>query len=317
MDFVLKHCAKEFEAINALINQIGESNDPFVREITSYISTNRGKRLRPGIVILASQLFGYQGTNHIHAAAAIEILHTATLIHDDIIDNADMRRGMPSINARWGSSIAILMADYYFSKAFTIILSAGIQKFVELLCQVATLMCEGELIQQRLNGKFPTRADYFRIIKHKTAYLFSTSAQLGAVAAGASDKDICRMRNYGLNLGMAFQISDDILDYCATDKNWGKTPGSDLRQGHQTLPFIYAFEAATPNHQKELRMHCHDETHLHKMVNIIKKYNGFEYSGKVARYFVSLAKKSLSEIPDSEAKSLLLLTADCISTRTF
>ncbi|MCD6386535.1 polyprenyl synthetase family protein, partial [Candidatus Sumerlaeota bacterium] len=278
MNMLRQYCDEELKQVDSIIRNITHNTEKIICEVSDYIQESPGKRLRPSIVIMSSKLFGYDGEEHLKLGAAVELLHTATLIHDDIIDKAQTRRGKPSVNARWGTEIALLVADFYFASAFNLVLSTGVLELAGLLSNVASKMCEGELFQQELKEKFLTRTDYFKIIKHKTAYLFSACAQFGACIARTDKANIEKVGNFGMNLGMAFQIVDDTLDFVATDEKWGKPLASDIKQGKQTLPFIYTLESATPDHQEELRHFFTNGKNIHKIINIIKKYNGFEYA---------------------------------------
>lgn len=317
MNLPIKYCAEELKQVDSIIREITHSSEKIIREVSDYIQESPGKRLRPALVIMSSKLFGYNGTEHLKLGAAVELLHTATLIHDDIIDKAQTRRGRPSVNARWGTEIALLVADFYFATAFNLVLSTGCIQLASLLSKVASKMCEGELFQQELKEKFLTRADYFKIIKHKTAYLFSACTQFGAHIAGTDKANIEKISDFGMNLGMAFQIVDDTLDFVATDEKWGKPLASDIKQGKQTLPFIYTLETATPNHREELRHFFSNGRNIHKIINIIKKYNGFEYALDIARYYTNQAKQALNQFGDSSVKAILLQTADYIVDRSF
>ncbi|MCX7765699.1 MAG: polyprenyl synthetase family protein [Candidatus Sumerlaeia bacterium] len=312
-----KYCQEELQKIDALLDEITRTSEPIIKEVTTYIRQSPGKRLRPKLVILSGKLFGHQGEETIKMGAGVELLHTATLLHDDILDKAQTRRGKPSVNAKWGDEIALLVADYYFAQAFNCIFATGFPQLAELLVRVATKMCEGELYQQERKNEFLSSADYFKIIKFKTAYLFSACAQFGAIISNASESVITALQQFGLHLGMAFQIIDDSLDFIATDENWGKPIGNDIAQGKQTLPFIYALEVASEAHKDELRYFFSNGRNLTKILHIIKKYDGFKYAEQTANYYIRQAKQCLTEFPDTEQKRVLLLLADYIVSRTF
>lgn len=312
-----KYCQEEILKIDVMLDEITGTSEPVIKEVTAYIRQSPGKRLRPKLVILSGKLFGHQGEEAIKMGASVELLHTATLLHDDILDKAQTRRGKPSVNAKWGEEIALLVADYYFARAFNCIFATGYLQLAELLVRVATKMCEGELYQQERKNEFLSSADYFKIIKYKTAYLFSACAQFGAIISNASESATTALQQFGLHLGMAFQIIDDSLDFIATDENWGKPIGNDIAQGKQTLPFIYALEVASEAHKEELRYFFSNGRNLTKILHIIKKYDGFKYAEQTAQYYIRQAKQCLAEFPDTEQKRVLLLLADYIVSRTF
>ncbi len=314
---VTKYCSEDLQKVTGLIKEVTRSKEDIIQEVSNYLQERPGKQIRPTILILSSKLFEYEGTAHIKLGAAVELMHTATLLHDDIIDKAGVRRGRPSVNAKWGTEIALLVADYYFATAFNLVVESGLPNLAALLCQVALKMCEGEAYQQQLKDRFLSRPDYFKIIKHKTAYLFSACAHFGAAIARAEPAMIEIISDFGLNLGMAFQIMDDMLDFVATDTKWGKPVGNDIKQGKQTLPFIFALEASTPNHQKELRGFFNDGRNIHKIVNIIKKYDGFDYTRRTAQFFSARAKESLEAFDNTPIKEALIATADYITSRNF
>lgn len=317
MKFLDTYCRQELDEINEKLRQVTCNSEPIIREVSEYIQETPGKQLRPSILVLSSKMFNYDGQDHVSLGAALELVHTATLIHDDIVDKATTRRGKTSVNARWGTETALLVADFYFATAYKLVVETGIIQLAAHLSDIASRMCEGELFQHAVKGKILKRSDYFRIIKYKTAYLFSACAEFGAIIAHALPDNIKRMSDYGMALGMAFQITDDLLDFTATDAHWGKTIGVDILQGKQTLPFIYAHESASPDHQQELEFFINDGKNAKKITNIIKKYDGFDYTLKTAGYFVRQAKDHIAPIEDSHFKTALIQTADYIVSRSF
>ncbi len=315
---ISEYLADDLRKVDEHINSILESDTALVREVGQYVRSTQGKRLRPILAILASRAFGYKGEDHTKVAAALELVHSATLLHDDVIDKAPLRRGKPTVNARWGDDVAILIADYLFSHAFNFALNTSMSpRVLSLICQVTARMCEGEMFQIEKRDEMLTREDYLRIVRGKTAYLFSACTALGTLLAQAPDQEAMLMASYGLNFGIAFQITDDTMDMVAADSEIGKPAWADIRNGKQTLPLIYTWEVAEPSDREDL-VHCwRNGRDPETILNYIRKYRGIEFALEQARRYAESAREQLADLPSNPAISMLRdLTAYVVARRS-
>src|SRR5579883_123748 len=245
--------------------------------IGQYLQSGGGKRLRPILVLLCGRLFGESNPSLIRMAAVAEMIHTATLVHDDVIDMAKTRRGRPSINVVWGNHTSVLAGDWMYMQAFQVALRERSFPILDVLINLTQMMVEGELLQLERLGKIGvTEADYMELIDRKTASLFSACAKLGALAQGAGEAAEAKLGEYAWNLGMAFQLIDDVLDFTAREKILGKPVGGDLREGKVTLPLVYALEQATPAEHglvsTILRQRNYDEVPFLRILDLLEKY---------------------------------------------
>jgi octaprenyl-diphosphate synthase len=236
------------EAVNGVIRQRLQSDVALVNQIAEYIIGAGGKRIRPVLVLLLANAYGYKGAGHHELAAVVEFIHTATLLHDDVVDESSMRRGRQTANAMFGNAASVLVGDYLYSRAFEMMTSLDNMRVMEILSRATTVIAEGEVLQL-LNMHDPdvTQDSYLNVIRSKTAKLFEAAAQLGALVAGANDAQIDAAGEYGRSLGTAFQLIDDVLDYAGDAAEIGKNVGDDLREGKPTLPLIYVMENGTPS----------------------------------------------------------------------
>ncbi len=306
----------ELTAVEREINTVIQSDTRLVGEVGEYVLTGRGKRLRPMMLLLVARACGYSGKSHVNVAAALEIIHTATLLHDDVIDKAQLRRGKPSVNARWGDDVAILIADYLYANAFRLAMQSLSPVVISTICQVTAQMCEGELYQIEKRQQFLTTDDYLRIVRHKTAFLFSACTGLGAVIAELGEKEILELTRFGMDFGIAFQIIDDTLDLVAEGDELGKDSGTDIRNGKQTLPLIRAFEQADPAEREQLHNLWQNGKDPAPMLEIIRRYNGIDHSLTLARQYSDEAKTHLAALPAGKAADLFAQLADYVTERT-
>ncbi|PIP41459.1 polyprenyl synthetase [Candidatus Desantisbacteria bacterium CG_4_9_14_3_um_filter_40_11] len=279
-----------------------------------------GKRLRPALVLLSGKTCNYQGKSLIDIATAVELIHTATLIHDDVIDNATLRRGMASVNSRWGNHISILVGDYLCSKAISLLLIEGDIGLQRIVSSAVNKTCEGEIIQSMNNGHGDiSEAEYLEIIEQKTAALISASCHCGAYLCEQDEKQCNKWQSYGQNLGMGFQIIDDILDMTGDEKRLGKLVCNDLREGRITLPVIFFLNNAQAGEisyfECIMRSEDFDDSDIKWIVNRLHLHHAFEYARGVADKYISMAKEAINDIPDSEAKRTLLLLGDYVMER--
>jgi len=243
----------DMQAVDALIRKRLHSDVALVNQIGHYIINSGGKRLRPMLLLLSARAFGFQGTHLINLAAVIEFIHTATLLHDDVVDASQLRRGQETANSVWGNEASVLVGDFLYSRAFQMMVEVKSMRVMEILSDATNIIAQGEVLQL-LNCHEPntTEADYLQVIRSKTAKLFEAATQLGAVISKQSSEYEQAMAAYGMHLGTAFQLIDDVLDYSATAEEMGKNVGDDLAEGKPTLPLIYALKQGTSAQQQVL-----------------------------------------------------------------
>src|ERR1700691_28896 len=288
--------------------------------IGQYLQSGGGKRLRPILVLLSGQLLGPTRPALIRMAAVVEMIHTATLVHDDVIDIAKTRRGRPSVNVVWGNHTSVLAGDWLYMQAFQVALRERNFGVLDVLIELTQRMVEGELLQLERIGKIAvTEADYMELIDRKTASLFSACAKLGAIVAGAGVADDIRLGDYAWNLGIAFQLIDDILDSTSREKILGKPVGNDLREGKVTLPLIYALETADPEERKLVETVLtdgnYDQVPFSKIVHILNRHKGIERAQARAEAFTEKARAIVSEFPASPYQKALLAVTGMVTDR--
>jgi octaprenyl-diphosphate synthase len=291
-----------------------------VTYIGQYLQSGGGKRLRPILVLLCGKLFGRATPGLIRMAAVMEMIHTATLVHDDVIDMAKTRRGRPSINVVWGNHTSVLAGDWLYMQAFQVALRERNFAILDVLISLTQMMVEGELLQLDRIGKIGvTEADYMELIDRKTASLFSACARLGAVCAGAGESAESRLGEYAWNLGIAFQLVDDILDFTSREKILGKPVGNDLREGKVTLPLIYALESAEPEERRLVETVLadgnYDQVPFAKILHVLHRHQGVERAQERALSFTEKARAIVSEFEDSPYQRALVAVTDLITDR--
>ncbi len=305
---------KELERVEETLHAMIYSPVEMVTQVASHIIHSGGKRLRPILSVLAARLFNDDVERAIKLACAVEFIHTATLLHDDVIDNAELRRGRPSSNALWGNKGSVLVGDYLYCKASTIIANEGNFKVLKLIAEATSATTEGEVLEiLKSNDPTLTEESYLEIIYYKTAILISTATQIGALLGGASDADQLRLRNYGVQVGMAFQLADDTLDYISSNSEIGKLVGTDLKEGKLTLPLIRTMSICNEEERKQvykaLENSSTTEEDLKKILTIIDKYQGIQYTNDKAVEYVKKAEENLSTFSDSPIKQSLIQLA--------
>ncbi len=291
-----------------------------ITSIGQHLQAGGGKRLRPTLLLLACRLFSDPAALAIKLAAVVEMIHTATLVHDDVIDVAEVRRGRPSTNALWGNHTSVLAGDWLYMQAFQVALRERNFHILDLLIGLTQVMVEGELIQLERIGKLDvSEADYMELIDRKTASLFSACARLGAIAGGADDHAEARLGEYAWNLGMAFQLVDDVLDFTSREKVLGKPVGNDLQEGKVTLPLIYALESATAEEKNlaatVLREAAYTSVQFASILQMIKKYKGIERAMERAQAFTEQARAIINEFPESSCQRALFGVTDMVTDR--
>jgi octaprenyl-diphosphate synthase len=291
-----------------------------ITTIGQYLQSSGGKRLRPTLVLLASKLLGGGGDNAIRLGAVVEMIHTATLVHDDIIDEAQTRRGQASTNIKFGNHISVLAGDWLYMQAFQLALRERSFRVLDQLIGVTQRMVEGELLQlSRIGSISVSEADYMELVDRKTAALFSTCARLGAIVAGADESVDSHLGEYAWNLGMAFQLVDDVLDFTAHEDVLGKPVGSDLKEGKVTLPLIYALERADASERElvesVLRDRSYSRVPLKRILELIEKYHGMERVRERAGGFTEKAREIIAAFPDSPYQRAMGAIADLVTDR--
>ncbi len=294
-----------------------------ISSIGSHIFGSGGKRLRPALLLLACKLFDYKGPERIYLSSAIEYIHTATLLHDDVVDNSVLRRGKQSANSIWGNEASVLVGDFLFAKAFILIVGSKNIRVLNILSNATGNLAEGEIFELVKTGDLQTSInDYFEIIKNKTGVLFSAACEIAAVLADAPHNLLNSIKSYGDKIGVAFQLIDDALDYASTDVELGKKIGIDIQEGKVTLPLIAALTNANSdslysNVKEIFYKDSIAEDDINFLKNFVLENRGVEDTIKQAHNFISQAKEELSIFHDSPAKTSLLLLADFILKRRF
>jgi octaprenyl-diphosphate synthase len=306
----------------ALEDEFGRDTVSSVRAITEigeYLRAGGGKRIRPALLLLSSKLFHYQGRGAVRLGAVVEIIHTATLVHDDIIDEAKTRRGRPAANTQWGNSKCVLAGDWLYMQAFKMAVQERNFRILDTLIELTQMMVEGELLQIETLGKLITLEEYFDLIFRKTACLFSVCMRLGAILGGATLEQEGALGKYGHDLGMAFQIVDDVLDLTASPDVLGKPVASDLREGKATMAVIHALERCTPEEREKIQAILHERafngvTHAH-IVEILERYGSVEAATTRAAQYAESARRAICTFPDSEIKRALLWAPEFVVAR--
>ena len=304
-------CSDEMSSVDSLIRQSLDSNVVLIRQIAEYIIGSGGKRLRPMLVVIAARACGYEGPHHVTAAAIVEFIHTATLLHDDVVDESDMRRGQESVHAVWGNAASVLVGDFLYSRSFQMMVTVDSMRVMEVLSDATNTIAEGE-VEQLLNMHDPEVGEnsYFSVIEKKTAKLFEAACQLGAILAGRPDLEE-DMAVFGRELGAAFQIADDVLDYTADAETLGKNIGDDLAEGKPTLPLILCRKRMGSDDQAII-----DETireggrdRIDEIVGMIRDSGALDESMNVAKGHSQAAMRAIGPVAESEWKDAMISLA--------
>ncbi len=318
---IYKPIKKDLEAYEKEFKNLLKSNVFLIDKVVHYIISRKGKRLRPMLVILTCRLHNSHemDSRKLKAAAIMELLHTASLVHDDVIDESNQRRGLPSVNSIWKNKVSVLMGDYLFSKALLAMLSLKSMRAYEIISETAERMSQGELLGlERRKDYWMEEETYFRLIADKTASLLAAACQLGAVASSDNEEDIQTMKNFGENLGIAFQIKDDLLDILGKEKNTGKPLGNDIRDNKITLPLIFSLKNATkPEARKIIRLikKKSKKQNIKEIIAFVEAKGGIDYAMQKAHEYSGAAMKSLERYPDTPYKKSLMKLVEFITTR--
>jgi octaprenyl-diphosphate synthase len=320
--------AQIFEPIRADLERVDEefarhvqSQVDLIPKIGNYIQTSGGKRIRPAVLLMASRLSGYQGDRAVLYAAVVEFIHTATLVHDDIIDDSDLRRGRLAVHSRWGNDITVLLGDYLYIKSMALALTHDTLDLVRVLCDVTLKMIEGELYQLTKNGDADiTEEEHFEIIRRKTAFLFGGCARIGGMLGKVSPEHETALQEYGFNLGMVFQLVDDLLDFTGDADRVGKPIASDLREGKVTLPLIHlqahAADGPGPQIIRDIIIsRTATPEQWHELLRCLKEHASIDYAYRRAVDFAEKAKKPLYSFPPTSERDALLALPDYVLSR--
>ncbi|HEX4862047.1 MAG TPA: polyprenyl synthetase family protein [Rhizomicrobium sp.] len=314
--------AGDMTATDKLIHERMGSGVVLIPDLARHLIDSGGKRLRPLLTLAAAKLGGYTGAGHIRLAAAVEFIHTATLLHDDVVDESSLRRGKVSANIVWGNKPSVLVGDFLFSRAFQLMVETGSLRVLDILSGAAAIIAEGEVLQLKsANNLGVTEEDYLRVVSAKTAALFAAAAESGAVVAAQSQAQIAAMRDYGQNLGIAFQLVDDALDYSGRQALMGKSVGDDFREAKVTLPVILAYaratEAARKFWKRAIETGPQGESDLDRAITLVEETGAISETMARARRYADLARDALSPLPAGEIRSALADIADFCVERAY
>ncbi|MDA0361562.1 MAG: polyprenyl synthetase family protein [Proteobacteria bacterium] len=311
----------DLEEVSNLIKlRMKSEHAPLIEEIADHLLKAGGKRLRPLLTLASAKICGYQGYSHIQLAAAVEFIHTATLLHDDVVDESDRRRGKSSVNILWDNASSVLVGDYLFARSFQLMTNAGRLDILEILSAASAKIAEGEVLQLSSTGDLKTKEEtYYKIIRGKTAALFSASMEVGALIADADKEVVESLYRYGDALGVSFQITDDLLDFDGGSSSLGKNTGDDFKEQKLTLPIIHALSNATEAEfqfwQRTIERGEQIDGDFKKAVNILERHSSIEFTKMKAIEWCTIAKKSLADLPDQALKTILLDLADYVVSR--
>jgi octaprenyl-diphosphate synthase len=320
LEIVLECIGDDLEKVDQEFRKNLRSDVPIISAIGEYLLLSGGKRFRAQLLMLSAKLCGYFGENHISMASLIEFIHTATLLHDDVVDKAKLRRGIKSANYEWGNEVCVLVGDFLFTKCFTQMVESGNWKIIHTISRATTTMAEGEVEEWvRTKDLFLTEEGYLSIITRKTAYLISAATQIGAILGNASDEKERALSEFGMNVGVAFQLIDDHLDYTSNEEEFGKKIGIDLQDGKITLPLISTLSHCNKEERAFIRETVDSnpitKDAFFRVVDIIERYRGIQYTWEKAKGYVEKAKDCLHLFQNSKEKEALFALANYVLER--
>lgn len=308
-DEITASVAEEFGRVDKMILSELHSNVDLIGEIGNYIVSSGGKRLRPLVALLSTRAFGYdEGDKHIKIATITEFLHTATLLHDDVVDESNLRRGNPTVNAVWGNATSVLVGDFLISRSFQMIVSVKHMRLMEILAEATNLIAEGEVLQLiNVNDPSTSEEQYMEVIRYKTAKMFEVAAVSGPIIAKSGKEAEDAMVDYARHMGAAFQITDDVLDYTSSAEEMGKNVGDDLAEGKPTLPLIYAMQHGSPEQAEmiETAIRTGGLDKISEIIAAVKSSGALDYTIKKAEEESALAIKALEKVPVSKYRDAL------------
>ncbi len=310
--------ADDFTALNKTVVAQLHSDVPLIESIGHYIIEAGGKRMRPVLVLLCSKNLGYSGKDHIELATVIEFLHTATLLHDDVVDMSEMRRGRPTANTRWDNPSSVLVGDFIYSRAFELLVGIGNMQIMDVMASTTNKISEGEVLQL-VNQHNPqaTEADYMQVIHNKTAILFAAACKTAGILSGASESITGQLHQFGLQVGIAFQLVDDVLDFSGSSEAMGKNIGDDLAEGKPTLPLIYAMQYGSEKESKliEEAIKTGGREHLEAIIEAVVRSGALDYTRAKAREAIDIAMNCLNCLPDNKYRDALKQVAEAALNR--
>jgi len=315
------YLADDMDAVNKLIRtRMASRHAPRIPEVTAHLVEAGGKRLRPMLTLAAARLCGYDGPFHVHLAATVEFIHTATLLHDDVVDESSKRRGRPTANLLWDNKSSVLVGDYLFSRSFQLMVETGNLKVLDILANASATIAEGEVLQLTAAQDLATTEEtYLQIVRGKTAALFSAATEVGGVIAQASDRQILALNAFGDALGISFQIVDDLLDYGSASETIGKNVGDDFRERKLTLPVIKTVAKCTTEERafwvRVIENGRQEKGDFEQAIEMMTRYGGLEDARAEAIAWSNKAKASLDELPDHPIRGMLLDLADFVVER--
>jgi octaprenyl-diphosphate synthase len=320
IEAVYEMFAEDLREVERELDKNIHSDVSLIPTVGRYILNCGGKRLRPLILVLSARLCGYRGKDHIVLAAILEFIHTATLLHDDVVDDAKIRRGNSSANTIWGNQASILIGDLFLARSFSLVSHLGDWKILRTLTDATAKLAHGEILDLVKEGDlFCSEEEYLAIVTHKTASLIEAASHLGALLGAVSPEKELALKSFGYSVGIAYQLMDDTLDYTSTEAEFGKTIGQDLKEGKVTLPLIHALRQGAPEDREAIisAIEAEDltEERLGEVIGLIEKYNGIQYAVARAKGFAQEAKHCLESFAPSEEKNALLAIADYVIER--
>ncbi len=319
MDLIV---ADDIGRVNRLIVEKMESRAPLIPQLAGHIVAAGGKRLRPMLTLASAKLFNYGGDRHIALATCVEFIHTATLLHDDVVDESMLRRGQESANALWGNEASVLVGDFLFSRAFQLMIADGSLKVLKILSDASAIIAEGEVLQLLTTNDTETSEEaYLEVIRSKTATLFAAAARIGAVVAERPKAEEAALESYGMNLGIAFQLVDDALDYSADQAALGKTVGDDFREGKISLPVVLAWRRGNDEERafwrRTLEKLDQNDGDLAHAITLMERHKALHDTIERARHYGAIARDALGIFPDGEVKSAMIEAIDFSIERAF
>ena len=320
IDEIYQLIGDDLSAVNLLIKKRLHSEVALINQLSNYIIYSGGKRLRPVLVLLSARAFGYEGSQHTNLAGIVEFIHTATLLHDDVVDASNKRRGNDTANAIWGNEAAVLVGDFLYSRAFQMMVDCNSMRVMEILSDATNTIAEGEVLQLlNCNDPHTTEQRYMDVIHFKTAKLFEAAAQLGAIISNVNPDQEFAMAKYGMYLGTAFQLVDDVLDYSSSSEEIGKNVGDDLAEGKPTLPLIRAMKVGSTEQARLIQTAIANggRDRINDVIAAIHSTGAIDYTANIARKEANKAKEMLSNIPSSKYKEALLSLAEFSISRTY
>ncbi|MDW4499794.1 polyprenyl synthetase family protein [Sulfitobacter sp. D35] len=320
-DRLAETLADDMEAVNRLIRErMASEHAPRIPEVTAHLVEAGGKRLRPMLTLASARLCGYTGRFHVHLAATVEFIHTATLLHDDVVDESGQRRGRPTANLLWDNKSSVLVGDYLFARSFQLMVETGSLRVLDILSNAAATIAEGEVLQ--LTAAQDLRTDeelYLKIVRGKTAALFAAATEVGGVISGKPEAQVRALNDYGDALGIAFQIVDDLLDFQGDTKQTGKNVGDDFRERKLTLPLIHAVAQADAEERafwvRTIEKGRQEAGDLDTALDLLHRHRALAYTAEQARAWADRAKDALAPLPDHEIRDMLLDLADYVVER--